>query len=180
MGRRSSALIVVLVFAVLFSLLYGAATYTPDVVPQPRITQEQAIEMVRQDLEANGLGPIRGIMAFRDIDDFENRGYISYSEFQDGEYRVPLAYSNAGGSAVTIWSEDSFGGDDGIVQDCSTSPDAFVCIVSCFSEGQLFWIIDMSSEYYAVDAVSGEIIFSQSRQQQMIQNNSEVAKCFRV
>ena len=142
--------------------------------PKPKINQEQALEIVEKDLDSLGLSEPREVIAYED-GDFESRSYVPYSEFKNSTLRLPLVLSHLGSNvSITIVSYDA---DSSIAQSCSESQGALVCIVSCFSKGKLFWIVDVFSEYYAVDAMNGDILFSQSRQQ-MIKDDLQVDACF--
>jgi hypothetical protein len=177
MGWRSSFLIVILVFGILFSMLYFTVIETTRVTTpaKPKISQEQALETVEKDLKLRGLNEVNEIIAYED-GDFESRKYVPYSEFKNSKLRLPLVVSHIGSDmSIKIVTYDE---NSSITESCSESKDALVCIVGCFSEGKLFWIVDIFSEYYAVNAMNGDILFSKSRQEQMIKDDPEVATCF--
>lgn len=162
----------------LSTVLSNQITISP-AVPTPKVTQLQALEIVGADLKAHDSEPITEIMAYEGRDNFVDGMYLPISTFKEGagsNVSLRLVYSNPDKIDSPILL--SVNGDRSSLSiDCSESPDALVCILSCFSKGELFWIVDIFSEYYAVDAITGEILFSQSRQEQ-IDNDPESATCY--
>lgn len=171
MGDVTAPLIAGLAIGITF-LVIVSIFIPPSIHLKPRISQLQALEIVGKDLQARDLGEIYEVIAFEN--DFENRTYMPYSDFDGSNLRLPLIISQPGSDvSITIVLDD---GGSTISRSCANSADSLVCIVSCFSKGKLFWVVDIFSEYYAVDALNGDILFSQNRQEQLM-NDAKVAEC---
>lgn len=153
---------------------------TRDTLPitNPNITQEQAFEVIQKDLSAHGLHSIREVVAYRD-DNFENRTYVPYSEVNSSkDYQIPLVLPRTGGGgnvSVTILKADAEGSSTIVGSWNCSSKDAFICISSCVAKDKLFWIVDIDSDYYSIDAMNGNILFSGSLQDQL---RKEDPACF--
>lgn len=97
MGRRSSGLIIVLVFGVLFSLLSVVSLYKPvisEIPNKPKISQVQAFESVKRYLQANA-SDFQGIMMQLGIvwkDGHFQDDLVSDSQFVEQGRHLPLYF----------------------------------------------------------------------------------------
>ncbi len=153
----SSTLLVILVFAVLFSLLFFASTYSnATVLTTPTISEDDAIAVMNADLR-------------RRVSPALLEGSFIYGRNASSEVRqLPLVYIHRNTTQFYI------NGTNGYVIDaqCTPSPD-FRCFIGerivGSIQGYLTYVVDggwvdsmgrSSPMYYYIDAKSGKILWS--------------------
>ena len=187
MGWRSSVLIVILVFGILFSLLYSARfveKQQPEVLTPPKLSEYEALDIVVSDLKAR-MGEHYGGLSIYNT----NEGFMSYEEIQligsgkilnatiseefyrrnielNEPLRFRLFYMHPNGTQFNIDSANHT-----ILTAChyseeECSPSQFYADYAIARSVYLFDVLVRASdgqsigEAYVVDANTGEIVFS--------------------
>jgi hypothetical protein len=169
MGRRSSLLIVILVFAVLVPMLYYGTT-SDSIQFNPQITKQEAFAVVEQYLQqrVEGFGGVAIYCCFGLSQ--EDVGYILKDEFLAKGYDLPLRYYHQN-STISVITGDEEAGNYTIrikcdVQDCDAR--ASESRIDALT-GHLSYVMDVAVIYdgqsvptggFFVDARSGKIIHS--------------------
>jgi len=138
---------------------------TQNNIPQARITQTQAIEIAEDDLK-NRVNSSTKILAVDWYSEGKER-YVPFPEFQDKNGTLPLVYVHENGTVSQINDAiPKIGGQ------CNQAASAYCGFMQPFGLGyksRLVWGLDIlygtsnadkQASFYAVDAVSGDIVDS--------------------
>jgi hypothetical protein len=184
LGWRSSVLIVILVFGILFSLLSVADLYRPakqDIPNKPAISQVQAFESVKRYLQANASkfqGILMQVDSNQDDHDFTEL-LISDSDFVRQGRHLPLYYYHRNMTVYQL-DADSQTGEYKIAWDCDGNENIY-CFHSADDRdwapimGKLMYEVggmqflyktrdaDKSTyrwELFLVDAANGDVVYT--------------------
>lgn len=156
MGYRSSILIVIVVFGILFAMLYASqATFRPyslsiPIKPEPALTEDDAINIAKADIE-NKVAPLH-------VDKF-----VLFTKYHG--YPLSLYYIHYNGTQFYYNSTNGYAIDYICNDDFCNFRD-----VDHLLKGHLFYVLDGSWQdssikncspfIHTIDAQSGEILWS--------------------
>jgi hypothetical protein len=172
-GKRSSFLIIILVFGVLFSLLFASSqatkhtTTTLTAIPTvPKVSEQQAIAITENDLRQHPRQDLTRTCVCEITPALADK-YVPISEFQSGKVHLPLEYYNPNGffyeiNSTTTTIIGKWNNDNPPVgyHQYNGKNEATLEI----GKGRLYWILDGIDNngipfLYNIDAISGEILY---------------------